>query len=140
MAYWAAASWGGYIALSKDDPDAVADLPAVIRLARMAWEVSPNHGDGALASLMGTLEAARPGGSLKQAVAYFDQALVAGGEKNAGTFVAKAEAIALSAGDRAAFDQLLEKALAASAARRDLPNEVMRTRAAWLQSIADDLF
>ena len=140
VAYWAAASWGGYIALSKDDPDAVADLPAVIRLAHMAWEVSPNHGDGALASLMGTLEAARPGGSLKQAVAYFDQALVAGAGKNAGTFVAKAEAIALPAGDRAAFDQLLEKALAASAARRDLPNEVMRTRAAWLQSIADDLF
>jgi magnesium-transporting ATPase (P-type) len=59
LAYWAAASWGGYISLSKDDADAVADLPAVMRLAEWAWNTQPEFGDGALASLMGTLEAAR---------------------------------------------------------------------------------
>ena len=31
LAYWAAASWGGFIALSKDDPDTVADLPVAIQ-------------------------------------------------------------------------------------------------------------
>ena len=52
VAYWAAASWGAYIALSKDDPDAVADLPLAVRLAELAWRTTPDHGQGALTSLM----------------------------------------------------------------------------------------
>lgn len=140
VAYWAAASWGGYISLSKDDPDAVADLPLAVRLASLAWERMPDYGDGALASLMGSFEAARPGGSVPQAAAYFDRAIAAGGNRNAGAFVAKAENIAQPAGDRAAFEALLREALAAATARRDLENEVMRERAQWLLDGADDLF
>ncbi|MDP2805036.1 MAG: TRAP transporter TatT component family protein [Gallionellaceae bacterium] len=140
VAYWAAASWGGYISLSKDDPDAVADLPLAIRLARLAWEKMPYYGDGALASLMGNFEMARPGGSNQQAVAFFDQAIASSAGKNAGVFVAKAESIALPAGDRVAFEALLLQALAVSKERKNLPNEVMRERALWLLETADNLF
>lgn len=140
IAYWAAASWGGFISLSKDDPDAVADLPLAMRLARLAWERSPGFGDGALASLMGQFELARPGGSAASALRFFDQAIDTSEGKSAGAFVAKAEAIALPAGDRAAFTGLLNQALAASAARRDLPNVAMRERALWLLDIAADIF
>lgn len=41
VAYWAAASWGGTISLSKDRPDVVADLPQALRLARLAWTSIP---------------------------------------------------------------------------------------------------
>lgn len=140
VAYWAAASWGGYISLSKDHPDVVADLPLAIRLAQLAWQKQPDHGDGALASLMGTFEAARPGGSARQAAAYFDQAITLGGGRNAGALVAKAEGVALPAGDRAAFEALLRQALQAGAASHDLTGEVMRERAQWLLDSADDLF
>jgi predicted anti-sigma-YlaC factor YlaD len=140
VAYWAAASWGGFISLSKDDPNTVADLPLVIRLARLAWEQKPNFGDGALASLMGSFEAARPGGTRQHATVYFDQAIAASAGKNAAALVAKAEGVALPAGDRAAFEALLRQALAASDTRRDLTNEVMRERAQWLLDTADDLF
>jgi hypothetical protein len=140
VAYWAAASWGGLISLSKDDPDVVADLPLAIRLASIAWAKAPDFGEGALASLMGTFESARPGGSSARAAAYFDRAIAAGAGRNAGVFVARAEAIALPAGDRAAFDALLRQALAAGMIRRDLQNEVMRERAQWLLDTADDLF
>lgn len=140
LAYWAAASWGAYIALSKDKPDVVADLPLVVRLAHLAWERQPGHGEGALASLMGTLEASRPGGTRSQAEAYFAQALSAGAGRNAGTFVAKAEALALPAGDRREFEALLKQALAASAGRRDLGNVVMHERAHWLLETIDDRF
>lgn len=140
LAYWAAASWGGYIALSKDDPDAVADLPAVVRLAQWAWNTDPEHGNGALASLMGTLEAARPGGSPAKAAQLFDQAITLGAGRVAAPYVAKAEAIALPAGDRQAFEALLGQALNASAARRDMSNQVMQARAEWLLGMADDLF
>lgn len=140
VAYWAAASWGAYIALSKDDPDAVADLPVAVRLAERAWQVSPQFGQGALASLMGQFEAARPGGSQRKAVAYFDQAIEAGAGQNAGPYVAKAEAIAQPAGDRTAFEALLKQALSVSEKRTDLSSQVMRQRAQWLLDTADDLF
>lgn len=140
VAYWAAASWGGYISLSKDEPNIVADLPLAIRLAHLAWEKTPSYGDGALASLMGSFETARPGGSRQQAAVYFDQAISTSAGKSAGPFVAKAEGIALPAGDRAAFDALLRQAIVASNSQRDLQNEVMRERALWLLETADDLF
>lgn len=140
LAYWASASWGGWISLSKDDPDLVADLPLAIRLATLAHQRRPDYGDGALASLMGTYETVRPGGSVSRASTYFDQGLALGAGRNAGAFVAKAEGIALPAGDRAGFEQLLRQALAASDARRDLQNEAMRARALWLLDSLDDLF
>jgi hypothetical protein len=140
VAYWTAASWGGYISLSKDDPNSVADLPLAIRLAHLAWEQSPDYGDGALASLMGSFEAVRPGGSHQQAVAYFDRAIAISAGTNAGAFVAKAESIALPAGDRSAFVALLQQALAASQTQHDLSNQLAQERAQWLIEKADDLF
>ena len=140
VAYWAAASWGGFISMSKDYPDAVADLPLAVRLAKLAWDRQPEHGEGSLASLMGSFESARPGGSREQAAAYFDRAIAAGAGKNAGPYVAKAENIALVASDRPAFESLLHQALAVSKERRDLENEVMRERAQWLLESVGDLF
>ena len=51
--------------------------------------------------------------------------------------------IALPAGDKAAFLDLLDKALAvkdAPGSPRTLANEAMRRRARWLRGTADDLF
>jgi predicted anti-sigma-YlaC factor YlaD len=140
VAYWAAASWGAWIAMSKDQPDIVADLPLAIRLAELAWHAAPAYGHGSLASLMGTFEANRPGGSAAQATLYFDQAITLGAGRNAGVLVAKAEAVALPAGDRPAFENLLKQALAASELQLDLSNLVMRERALWLLESAEDLF
>ncbi len=138
LAYWAAASWGGFISLSKDQPDVVADLPLAVRLAHLAWEKEPGYADGALASLMGTFEASRPGGSRRASEHFFDQAESFGGGRNAGVYVARAEA--LTEGDRTAFEHLLHQALEASAARPDLGNQLMRERAQWLLDSADDRF
>jgi predicted anti-sigma-YlaC factor YlaD len=140
VAYWAAASWGAAIALSKDNPDTVADLPLAYRLAGLAWKASPHYGEGALASLMGTFESSIPGGSMQQAAVYFDVAIQAAAGKNAGAFVAKAEGLAQPAGDRKAFEALLQQALDASEARPTVANAAMRERALWLLGSADDLF
>ena len=140
LAYWAAASWGGLISLSKDQPDVVADLPQAIRLAQWAWQAQPSYGEGALASLLGTFEAARPNGSTKQAIQYFEQAMRDGAGAQAGPYVAKAESIALVAQDRAMFEQLLREAVDVATRHRNLQNEVMRERAVWLLEMTDDLF
>lgn len=55
-------AWAGGISLSKDSPDVVADLPQVLRLAELAWQAEPDYDQGSLASMMGTLELAKPGG------------------------------------------------------------------------------
>lgn len=140
LAYWAAASWGGLISLSKDQPDTVADLPLAMRLASLAYAAEPGYGQGALAGLMASFEAARPGGSSAQALRYFDQAIALGAGQSAAPLLAKAEGVALPAADRAAFDALLQQALAVAAAHPNLSNAVMRERALWLQASADDLF
>ena len=140
VAYWTAAAWGGLISLSKDKPDVVADLPQAMRLARLAWDRDPDHGQGALATLMASFEMARPDGSRAQAEAYFERAIAAGGGRSAGPFVARAETMALAAGDRPAFEALLRQALAVSASHPDLANAAMRERAQWLLDTADDRF
>ncbi|MBL8348311.1 MAG: hypothetical protein JNN03_22980 [Rubrivivax sp.] len=139
-AYWAAASWGAWIAMSKNDPDVVADFPRAHALARLAFERSPDHAEGALAALMGTFEVARPGGSLAEAETHFARAEAAGGGRNAGVYVAMAESLALPAGDRRRFEQLLRRALASAAGRSDLASQVMGERAAWLLATIDDRF
>ena len=140
LAYWAAASLGGWISMSKDDPDLVADLPLSMRLATLAWQTQPEFGQGALASLMGTLELARPGGVRERALQYFDQAIEVSQGQAAGPWVAKAEGWAVDQQDRQAFVRWLDKALQVSAGKRDLSSQIMRERAQWLLSQVDSIF
>lgn len=143
LAYWAAAAWGSWIALAKDDPEIVADLPLVVRLAAVAEGADPDWGNGALTSLRATLEAARPGGDRALATRWFDAAIARAGGGSAAVFVAKAESIALPAGQRESFETLLRQALAVrdtAGSPLTLQNEVMRRRAAWLLEQAPDLF
>jgi hypothetical protein len=140
VAYWAAASWAAWISLSKHEPDVVADLPLAVALARLAHAAAPDHGRGALASLLGTLEASRPGGSASQAEAWFAQALAAAGGDDPGVLVAMAESLAQPAGDRARFDALLGRALRADGGRLAPQVQIMQQRARWLLDSADDLF
>lgn len=141
LAYWAVASWGGWISLSKDQPDVVADLPLATRLARLAWQLDPDWGAGSLTGLVATFEVAQPGGGA-EAPALFDRAIAQSGGTLVGPYVAKAEGVALPAGDRAAFEALLKQALAIPEAEdaHALQNEVMRRRARWLLEQSPDLF
>jgi hypothetical protein len=143
LAYWAAAAWGSWIAQSKDNPDVVADLPLVVRLAALADAAAPGWNGGALIGMRATLEASRPGGDKAQAARWFDEALQLAQGRSVAAFVAKAEGVALPAGDRAAFEQLLQQALAvkdATGSPLTLQNQIMRRRAAWLLEQSPDLF
>jgi len=140
LAYWTAAAWAASISLSKDQPERVADLPQVLKLAQAADALAPSYDEGGLASLLGTLEASRPGGSTEKAAAYFARSFQAGAGRSAGVFVAQAEALALPAGDRTRFEALLQQALQVAQTHRNLANEVMRERAQWLLLTIDDRF
>lgn len=143
LGYWAAAAWGGWISLAKDDPEVVADLPLAARLAELAGRADPDWGEGSLTGLKATFEAARPGGDRKLAERWFDEAIARSGGRLPSALLAKAEGISLPAGDRAGFERLLRQAVAIrddANSPQALQNEVMRRRAAWLLEQAPDLF
>jgi TRAP transporter T-component len=138
LAYWAAAAWGGAISLRKAEPERVAELPAVLQLAQQADQLSPQLLDGALASLLGTLEASRPQGSPTLAQAYFNRARQTAQGRISSVPLAEAEALATL--DRERFERLLREALAIADQHPSLANAVMRERAQWLLDTLDERF
>ena len=139
LAYWTMTSWAGAISLSKDNPDIVADLPQVIKLAELIWQVNPKYDNGAIASMMGTLELAKPGGKTETAEKYFDMAIEWRNDQVA-PLVSKAENWAVTTQNKEAFKQLLEMAIATPHKQSHLTNTVMVRRAHWLLDSIDNLF
>lgn len=139
LAYWTMTSWAGAISLSKDNPDTVADLPQVMKLAELIWQVNPKYDNGALASMMGALELAKPGAKTETAEKYFDKAIEWRNDQVA-PLVSKAENWAVTTQNKEAFKQLLEMAIATSNKQNHLTNTVMVRRARWLLDSIDNLF
>ena len=90
---------------------------------------------------MGSLEAARPGGSMAQATAYFDQAIaLSAGQSGRPPCWPRPKPWRCRRATGVAFEQLLRQALRVAAAHPSLANEVMKQRAQWLLDTADDRF
>nr|WP_282959154.1 TRAP transporter TatT component family protein [Azoarcus sp. L1K30] len=144
--YWTGAAWAAMISLSKDDPDAVADLPLVSALLDRALALDADFDAGALHTLMISYEMARTDGlgdRAARAREHYRQAVELTGGRQAGPHVALAEAIALAQQDRAGFVRALDAALAVDAAaapRWQVANLVSQRRARWLLSQIDTLF
>ncbi|MBT0962703.1 TRAP transporter TatT component family protein [Denitromonas iodatirespirans] len=143
--YWTGAAWAAAIALSKDDPDAVADLPLVGAMMDRALALDPAFDDGALHTFMITFSMARAGEAAPAATArrHFDAAVALSQGRQAGPYLALAEAVSVSEQNRAEFLALLDTALAidadATPAHR-LANLILQRRARWLQGRVDELF
>jgi predicted anti-sigma-YlaC factor YlaD len=146
LLYWTAASWGLAIALSKDDPDLVADLPVVESLLRRALALDEEYDHGALHEFLITYEGCRGeamGGSADRARKHFERAMQLSGGLRASPMVSLAETVAVREQDRKEFRSLLERALAVDPDARPewrLANLVMQRRARWLLSREDLLF
>jgi hypothetical protein len=139
LTYWSMTAWAGAISLSKDSPDVVADLPAVFKLSELAWKANPAYDHGALASMMGTLELAKPGGKVEAAQEFYDLAIQWRGNQIA-PLVSKAENWAVATQNKEAFVQLLQQAIDLSEKQKDLTNTVMGRRARWLLDSVDNYF
>lgn len=144
--YWTAVSWAAAIALSKDDPARVAELPQAEALLDRAFQLDPDWGDGALQGVMIGYEMSRPvgeGDPVVRARARFDRAIELGKGRLAGPYVTFAEAVAVQEQDLKAFEDLLARALevdAEACPEYRLLNLVMQRRARWLLSRKEDLF
>lgn len=136
LLYWTGASWAALIALSKDDPEALAQLPEVSALLARALALDESFGQGALHVLMIGFQPAR-------AREHFERAMALSRGTQAAPLVALAEALCVPEQRRAEFEALLHRALAvdtAEAGASRLANLVAQRRARWLLSRTERLF
>jgi predicted anti-sigma-YlaC factor YlaD len=146
LLYWTAASWGAAIALSKDDPEVVADQGLVEALIDRALELDEGFDHGAIHAFLISYELARQGAQgdpNERARAHFDRAVSLSGGQLAGPFVALAEGVSVGRQDRREFESLLHRALDIDPNARPewrLANLVVQRRARWLLARADEVF
>ncbi len=142
--YWCGVSWAAMIALSKDDPDAVADVPLMSALISRALTLDEAFDAGALHVFMISFATARGGAAgMSAAREHFRRAVELSGGRQAGPYVSLAEAVAVPAQDRREFESLLATALKIdpdAAPEWRLANTLMQRRARWLLDRADQLF
>lgn len=143
LLYWTAAAWAAAVALGKDDPALVAELPYVSALIDRALAVNADWDRGAIHSFMVTYAMARPdvaGDRIGLARRHFDRAVELTHGRAAGPHLSWAEAVCVPTEDRACFERALRAALAvdpdAEPALR-LANRVMQRRARWLLANED---
>lgn len=142
--YWGGVSWAAMIALSKDNPDAVADVPLMSAMMARALELDEAFDTGALHVFMISYAMARnDAGSSALARKHFSRALELSGGRQAGPYVSLAEAVAVPERNRQEFEALLAAALQIdpdATPEWRLVNTLMQRRAKWLLDRADQLF
>ena len=146
LLYWTGAALAAAISLSKDNPQLVAQIPAMEALMDRALELDERYDRGALHTFFVTYEMSRPGAPGDPAVRarkHFQRAMVLSEGKDASPLVALAEAVAVRRQDVKEFELLLNRALAVDPDANPetrLLNLVMQRRARWLLSRKAELF
>lgn len=146
LLYWTAAAWGSAIAVSKNDPDLVADQIIVEALIDRALELDEGYGFGAIHVFLISYEPARQGASEPvetRVREHFKRAVELSDGQQAAPYVALAESLCVRSQNRAEFESLLKQALAIDVNARPqwrLANLIAQHRASWLLSRADELF
>jgi predicted anti-sigma-YlaC factor YlaD len=111
--YWCAASWGSAIALGKDRPDMLADLPAIRELVNRGIALDERYESGAFHEAAIVLDALPPamGGSVESARHHFERAVAISGDRRPSPYVTLAQSVSVMQQDRSEFRRLLERAL-----------------------------
>jgi predicted anti-sigma-YlaC factor YlaD len=146
LLYWTAVSWAAAIALSKDKPDMIAEMPFVEAMMERALALNEAFDSGAIHTYFITYEMGRSGGTgdpVALARQHFERALALSGGQQAPPMVSFAEAVCVQKQDLKEFESLLKQALAINPDAKPewrLANLVMQRRAKWLLSRTDQLF
>jgi predicted anti-sigma-YlaC factor YlaD len=144
--YWTALSWAGAVALSKDNPALIGEMPMVEAMMDRALALDEAFDYGAIHAYLITYEMSRPGGvgdPVARSRQQFERAVALSGGQQAGPMVSFAEAVCVQNQDLKQFESLLHQALAIDPDARPewrLANLIMQRRAKWLLSRTDQLF
>jgi predicted anti-sigma-YlaC factor YlaD len=113
MLYWTAAAWGSAIALGKDRPELLADLPAIRALMERGLQLDEGYEGGAIHEALIVLDAlpASMGGSVARARHHFVRAVELSHDTKASPYVTLAQTVSVLEQNRAEFESLLNRAL-----------------------------
>ncbi|MBI5622906.1 MAG: hypothetical protein HY924_03920 [Elusimicrobia bacterium] len=144
--FWASYSWAGWVNLSRDDMEAVADLPKAVAVMRRVRELDPGYQFGGPDLFLGAYYASRPrilGGDPAKAKEHFEAAKkLHGGAYLLGLWL-EARYYAVAAQDETLFTELLEAVKTGTAGKladSRLADEVAKLKAAALLEKKDELF
>ena len=143
--YWTGAAWGSAIALGKDRPELLADLPAIRALMDRGLVLDEGYEGGAFHEALIVLDALPEvmGGSEAKARAHFERAVALSHDTKASPFVTLAQTVSVLKQDRKEFESLLDKALAVDPEKAPadrLVNLVMQRKAHALLEHEDEFF
>jgi predicted anti-sigma-YlaC factor YlaD len=145
--YWTAAAWGSAIAMSKDVPDRVAELPAVEILIDRAYALNPDFNRGAIHTFLIAYDMSRQSIPEEDRASrvdnHFKKAVALSQGQDAAPYVTYAEAVLVQRQNYKAFKETLETALAIDVDQMPatrLINVMMQDKARWLLSRIDDYF
>jgi len=143
--YWTAASWGSAIALGKDRPEMLADLPAIHALVNRGLALDERYDAGAFHEAAIVLDALPPamGGSVESARHHFRRAVEISGDHRASPYVTLAQSVSVLQQDRGEFRRLLARALEFDPDREPsqrLATIVLQRKARALLDRQDDFF
>jgi predicted anti-sigma-YlaC factor YlaD len=146
LLYWTAASWAAAIALSKDEPAMIGEIPQMEAMMDRALELDEGFNQGAIHVFLINYEMARQGVTGEAAARsrqHFERALELSQGLQVAPWVAFAEVVCVQKQDLKQFDEMLERALAINPDAQPeyrLVNLIMQRRARWLLSKRDELF
>ncbi len=143
LLFWLGASWIAAALTDLEDPEMFGLLPIAASVITRCYALDPNWNDGAIRSVLISLEPSLPGpGGAMRAQEHYD-AVMAMNPDQAGPHVALANSVAKKAQDKDAFVALLNKALAVDLDKDPdniLANDYAQRKAAFLLEHLDDLF
>lgn len=145
LAYWTAASWAAAVAIIKDDPGLISDLPRIQALMGRALELNETYDHGAIHTFLIAFDMSRPlpeNERVARARAQFQRAVQLSDARQAAPFVSLAENVAVQQQDRKEFESSLNRALAMDVNTKSqwrLANLIMQRRARWLLTQEDNL-
>lgn len=119
--FWTATGWGSFINLSKDDPDALAQLPRVVAMMRYVLSQDEDYYYGGAHLFIGSWFGSRSrifGGDPDSAKYHFERCIEIGQGHFLLPYVYYARYHAVQVQDRTLFEELLTKVL-------DAPSDVL---------------
>lgn len=144
--FWTAFGWGGYINISRDNVNALADLSKVTAMMDFVIRMAPDYYYGGAHAFLGAIHGSMPpmlGGKPEVAKDHFERAVEVSKGKFLMTYVYYARTYAVQVQDRELYDSLLitvDRASLEILPEARLPNAVAKRKAARLRVEGEELF
>lgn len=144
LLYWTGATWLYRISISKEDMEAIGELPFAAALLKRAYELEPDWEKGSLDEMLILLEPSMPmPGGLDRARDHYERAVKLSDGSRASTHVSLATSVSVTTQNKQEFVDLMEKALAIDASadpENQLATLYAQEQARFYLDHLDDLF